>query len=339
MISVIVPVYNAAEYLEQCIQSILGQSYTNLEIILVDDCSSDQSLDICRNYASKDKRIKVLYNTSNQGQVYSYTKGIKAATGDFIAFVDSDDWIAPTMIEELYQGICTSQADIAACGCWHVYPDQKVQEPIDIQKIGTRCFDRGEIIKAAGTIHTPANVIEYIIKLYRCNKLFRKELLLNNLEFIQLKVRVFEDNNLVIPCILDAKKIIYINKPLYYYRRSHSSTMSLFNEEVLKNMELFFENQEYIFKIKDVRHDMRSDVYMGCAYVINAVLKSKIDSAKKKQYLQIVGRWINKYHIVNVDVRQYGASKQFYFIFKLISHQQYGVSIILGKIYNFIKNI
>ena len=243
------------------------------------------------------------------------------------------------MIEELYQGICTSQADIAACGCWHVYPDQKVQEPIDIQKIGTRCFDRGEIIKAAGTIHTPANVIEYIIKLYRWNKLFRKELLLNNLEFIQLKVRVFEDNNLVIPCILDAKKIIYINKPLYYYRRSHSSTMSLFNEEVLKNMELFFENQEYIFKIKDVRHDMRSDVYMGCAYVINAVLKSKIDSAKKKQYLQIVGRWINKYHIVNVDVRQYGASKQFYFIFKLISHQQYGVSIILGKIYNFIKNI
>lgn len=337
MISVIVPVYNSEKYIEQCIQSILAQSYTNLEIILIDDCSDDQSLHICQAYAAKDNRIRILCNSYNHGQVYSYTKGIKNALGEFIAFVDSDDWIAPTMISKLYYELHKKNADIAVCGCWQVYPDKKILEPSDIQCIGMKCFCRQEIIHAAEIIHTPTNIIDHIIKLYRCNKLFKKQLLLDNLQYIQTEVRVFEDNNIVIPCLLDAEKVVYINQPLYYYRRSHNSTMSLFNEEILCTSESFLANQEYIFQDKGLPHNVKSDAYVVCAYMINCVLKSNISWSKKVHYLHTVADWIEKYDIILEEIQQYGASKKFSTIFWLIAHKHYKISIALGLLYNYIK--
>ncbi len=114
-ISVIIPVFNSSLTLTNCIESIRKQTYHNLEIILIDDCSDDGSYDICKNYQYKDKRIKVFKNNINQGVSKTRNIGICHATGEFIAFVDSDDTIEPQMYEKMLNSLIEYDADICIC--------------------------------------------------------------------------------------------------------------------------------------------------------------------------------------------------------------------------------
>ena len=121
-ISVIVPVYKVEKYLSQCVDSIITQTYQNLEIILVDDGSPDHCPDICDEYAKKDGRIKVIHK-ENGGLSSARNAGIDIATGDYIAFVDSDDFLSPTIYKSLYDAIIASHKDIAICGINRVDED------------------------------------------------------------------------------------------------------------------------------------------------------------------------------------------------------------------------
>ena len=114
LISVIVPVYNVKNYLEKCLDSIINQTYKNLEIILINDGSTDESLDICYMYEKKDNRIKV-YNQENHGLSYTRNRGIELARGKYIGFVDSDDVISPFMYEFLYKAINEYNSKISIC--------------------------------------------------------------------------------------------------------------------------------------------------------------------------------------------------------------------------------
>jgi len=114
-ISIVVPVYNTEKYISRCIESILAQTFQNFEIILVDDGSSDNSLEICRRYRADDSRIKV-YTQKNSGQSAARNLGISYAQADYIGFVDSDDYIHPTMYERMYDSALSSDADIIKCG-------------------------------------------------------------------------------------------------------------------------------------------------------------------------------------------------------------------------------
>ena len=122
LISVIVPVYNVERYLSRCIDSILTQTYENLEIILVDDGSTDSSGQICEDYADKDPRIKTIHKP-NEGLADARNKGIEAATGAYCSFVDSDDYVAEDCIEDLYDMANANGAQIAVCGYQKVYED------------------------------------------------------------------------------------------------------------------------------------------------------------------------------------------------------------------------
>lgn len=122
LISVIVPVYKVEPYLDKCISSIVNQTYTNLEIILVDDGSSDNCPAMCDAWAEKDSRMRVIHKP-NGGLSDARNAGITVATGELMAFVDSDDWIAPDMYEYLYQRLAQDGSDIAACGVQMVWAD------------------------------------------------------------------------------------------------------------------------------------------------------------------------------------------------------------------------
>lgn len=115
LISVIIPIYKVEEYLDKCISSVVNQTYKNLEIILVDDGSPDNCPTMCDDWAKKDERIRVIHK-SNGGLSDARNVGLEIASGDYIAFVDSDDYIKPDMIEKLYAAIRREDADIAACG-------------------------------------------------------------------------------------------------------------------------------------------------------------------------------------------------------------------------------
>lgn len=126
MISIIVPVYNVASFLDQCIQSIVSQSYQDFECILVDDGSSDGSEKICDKWALKDVRIKVLHQT-NQGVSVARNRGIEEAQSEYIAFIDSDDWVESTYLEDMVIPMCNQNVDLVVSGLIHRFKDGAIK--------------------------------------------------------------------------------------------------------------------------------------------------------------------------------------------------------------------
>lgn len=124
MISVIVPVYKVEPYLRQCVDSILNQTYRDIEVLLIDDGSPDRCGEICDEYARKDKRVRV-FHTENKGLSAARNLGLREAKGEYIGFVDSDDWIEPDMYEVLLTRLEENGADISVCGVWYEYKETR----------------------------------------------------------------------------------------------------------------------------------------------------------------------------------------------------------------------
>lgn len=137
-ISIIVPVYNVEKYLEKCVRSILAQTFTDFELILVDDGSPDSSGAMCDQFAEQDQRVKVIHK-ENGGLSDARNAGIEIATGEYLGFVDSDDYIADDMYELLYTNIVKEDADLSICGIYDVYegkePVEKQQQYIVLDKV------------------------------------------------------------------------------------------------------------------------------------------------------------------------------------------------------------
>ena len=127
-ISIIVPVYNVEKYLDRCINSLVNQTYNNIEIILVDDKSPDNSPELCNKWAKKDSRIKVIHKEKNEGLGFARNTGIENATGDYITFVDSDDYLANNAVEKALEAIINTNADIAIYGCQKVNQNGEIVE-------------------------------------------------------------------------------------------------------------------------------------------------------------------------------------------------------------------
>lgn len=143
-ISVIVPIYNVEKYLERCIQSIIKQTYKNLEIILVNDGSTDNCARICEEYAQRDSRIKVIHK-KNGGLADARNKGLEIATGEYIGFIDSDDYIEEDMYEYLYSLLQENNADISICGKYLVYEDGEIKSKYNVND-GIKVFNTEEAL-------------------------------------------------------------------------------------------------------------------------------------------------------------------------------------------------
>ena len=134
IISIIVPIYNSEKYLERCINSILNQTYTNFELILINDGSKDSSLKICRKYASKDNRIVVI-DKENEGVSIARNMGIQRAKGELISFVDADDYIEKTFLEDMLNVMSKYNVDYVTCGYNRVYDDHTEHINNDLSEI------------------------------------------------------------------------------------------------------------------------------------------------------------------------------------------------------------
>ena len=143
LVSIVVPIYNVEKYLEKCIISLIHQTYKNLEIILVVDGSPDDSIDICKKWASKDDRIKII-NKENGGLSDARNSGLKAASGELISFVDSDDWVSINMIEKMVNAIKSNDVDMAICQFVSVYPNGYMEKNYN-SEIDSRIVNRDEL--------------------------------------------------------------------------------------------------------------------------------------------------------------------------------------------------
>ena len=200
-ISIIVPVYNVEKYIHRCIASILAQTYSSFECILVDDCSSDTSGQICEEYAKKDERIKVIHKAQNGGLPQARKTGVENSSGEYVQFVDSDDWIEPNMIELLYKEAVSGNFDMVVCD-YFVYRKDSVT--IKNQRDYYN-YEKHDIIKHFMTSNIHGNV---------WNKFVHKRLLL----LVDFPIyNYLEDCVISIQNLYNASKIGLINVPLYHY--------------------------------------------------------------------------------------------------------------------------
>ena len=271
LVSIIIPVYQVEKYLDKCIVSVINQTYNNLEIILVDDGSPDNCPAICDQWQTKDPRIKVIHQ-ENGGLSHARNEGLKIATGEFIGFVDSDDWIEPKMYETLLTALLESDADIAICN----YQSEHEDSQVIIQKTKLPVINTYTAEAALELLLSEKAFIHNFV----WNKLFRKHLL-ENLPFPEGKL--YEDIAWTPKIIGEAKKIITIDLPFYHYlRRSDSLSHDLHNlYGRLNDAAEMIENRiEYIHEYYPVFEDLVISKYQSwyCQKYIQISLKnSQID--------------------------------------------------------------
>lgn len=290
LISIIVPVYKVEKYLKKCLDSIINQTYKNLEIIIVDDGSPDGCPNICDEYSKKDDRIKVIHQ-KNMGLSIARNNGIKLATGEYIGFVDSDDFIEPTMYEDLYNAIIKNNAQMSICN-FNVITNKDKYKRNDYPE--NKTYDKMEILKEI--------LLDKNIQSYAWNKLYKKELF----DAIQYPAgKKYEDIGTTFYLAEKCDKIQLIGKAEYNYINRNDSIVFNFDEQtILDYTEIIMERYEYV---NEKYHSLRKYNFFylvktlttayNDAFIINDI------SDKLKTRLQIlnnrVKEGLQKYSIEN----------------------------------------
>ena len=217
LVSIIVPVYNTELYLEECVKSILKQQYENIEIILVDDGSTDGSYGVCKRLALKDIRIRI-YHNERRGTAFARNFGIKKSRGNYLVFVDSDDYVHTYFIHHLVELIHNYKCDLAMCNY------EVVGEEAQIEQTDIRYCDKDIYVKQ----YTGPEIIGHrfgkrsVYYTSPCNKIYKRELFIDTLFE---EGRYHEDEFIYRPLYEQCKKVACSDATLYFYRKRKGSTM------------------------------------------------------------------------------------------------------------------
>lgn len=228
-ISIIVPVYNTEKYLSKCLNSLIKQTYKDIEIIVVNDGSKDKSLEIAKKFAKQDNRIKV-FNKENGGLSSARNFGIEKASGEYIGFVDSDDYTKENMFEILYNMIKEANAKIAICG-WYLVEDNQ------IRTCNFKC--KKLVLNDEQAIDMLLNHVSF--DNFACNKLFHRALFK---DVIFPVGELLEDLSTIYKLIHEAKVIVVDSNPLYYYVLHSNSITSNLYKQVNPDSFKAFENRK-----------------------------------------------------------------------------------------------
>lgn len=232
LVTIIIPVYNVQEYLEKCFNSLINQTYKNIEIIIIDDGSKDNSLDICKKYEAEYNSIIKLIHTENKGVSSARNLGLKQAKGNYILFLDSDDYIENNMIEILYNNLKTYDVDISMCNYNKVVGNEILRNDFEIEK---KLLNKSEFFNKI-----------FDKRFYRgflWNKLFKKELLLNNNKFVEFseEIHMMEDLLFISQVAENATSFYYDDKSfLYNYVQRNSSALNTkFNYKTVTALKVY----------------------------------------------------------------------------------------------------
>lgn len=216
-VSIIIPVFNVESYIYECLESLKNQTYQNFELIIVDDGSRDNSLNIIKSFMKINKDMSIyLIVDENHGVAHARNQALKHAKGDFIMFIDPDDYVSPVFVEDLLKGIESSKADIAICDF------VKVFEADNNRELVISLSDHGDILYSGSEV--AILMLEGKVGGYLCNKIFRRENLITNNFYLEEGIHM-EDLFPVFKEILRAQKVYYCSKPLYYYRQRKGSAV------------------------------------------------------------------------------------------------------------------
>lgn len=231
-ISVIVPVYNSREYLEKSIDSILGQTYDNLELLLIDDESSDGSGEICDRYAKQDSRIRVI-RKKNGGCTAASLTGLREASGDYCMFVDSDDYVEPETLSEMSKYLVGKEGEIVCCN--HIL--EKSRQTIPAICPAKPGIYEGDKLQTEIKDRLLGNE-QRILPISRCMKLYEKTVFEGNDKYCDAAIHMGEDFNLVYPALLDCSRLVIMEDALFYhYRFVESSMVHSYTSNMLESVD------------------------------------------------------------------------------------------------------
>lgn len=322
LVSVIVPVYNVEKYLKRSIDSILAQTYENIEIIIVNDGSTDSSRSILSKYENEYTSKIVVYDKANGGLSSARNLGLDMANGEYIAFIDSDDTINKNMISDMVKMLKEYNCDISMCGRFDEYTSKQVEKYTLDNPI---VFNSSDVIKNI--------LIRKNMDFAACDKLYKKELW-KDIRFPNGKNH--EDMYTIPYIIRESKKIIHIGKPYYHYYHREGSITTTINEKRVRD---YYDAVHSISKI--VKNNYNNIIkeyifFMNNSYLTLLILINKVNEKNKKimsieneakNYLKI--NWRNKFSLGLMSKRR----KLTYF---LIKHSIYSVltdikTVIKGK--------
>lgn len=237
-VSVIVPVFNVEKYLSRCLNSLINQTLSNIEIICINDGSTDNSLNILNEYAQKDSRIIVI-NQENSGQSYSRNKGLDIAKGEFIGFVDSDDWVDLDFFENLYNSAKDNECDIAVAGI------------IRLHKWHKKCHLKINKLHVTRDVNEKFSLCDVPNLSYIWNKIYKKSVL-DKYHFRFIEGMIYEDVILTPQLLYYMDSLVTVPKTNYYYWRRFNSTVTQKNEKAIKDAEKANKLAEQFIKEKNI---------------------------------------------------------------------------------------
>ena len=281
-LSVIVPVYNTSKYLNKCIDSILNQTFKDIELILVDDGSTDNSYSILEDYKNKYPKKIVLLQKENGGQGSARNLGLKSAKGDYITFVDSDDTIDKNMYEEMYNLAVEGNYDIVICGLQDYYEKNNSTQKVSLN-LSKDAFIKDALIKSVPSV---------------VNKLYKRSLFQKSKVVFNEKIW-YEDYPYSMELVVNAKKIGYIDK--YFYQYFHRATSTMHNENIKRNLDIlkahddlinyFKENNFYEKYNEELSFLLLKEVYLS---TINRIIRTGNLYKEKRAVIKEIRKYCKK---------------------------------------------
>lgn len=321
LISIVIPVYNVEKYLNECMDSILKQTYQNLDIILVDDGSKDNAPKMCDDYAKQDNRVQVLHK-KNGGLVSAWTAGVKMAKGEYLMFIDSDDWLELTAVEEMAKYITDSEKEIICSN----YIIEKSKASVFVkQSMPAGIYEKQDIIKK----FYPSLMGEENRRIHcsRCMKLFSKKLIVENMKYSRKEITMGEDMNITFPAILDADRIVIMEEGYFYhYRMVDTSMVHKYNPQLYENNKLLYKILINILESKwkegslENKEILLKGIQKEYVFLLFYVLKNELRGpwkgcVKRIQNIIKEARQESEIHKLNIEVNN-KANKLLYIIMK-----------------------
>jgi len=301
-VSIIVPIYNTEKYLAKCIESICNQTFRELQIILVDDGSTDSSGSICDTYAALDERITVIHNY-NQGVVQARKAGLAVAKNELIAFIDSDDYMDESAIQYMYERMIDSDSDIVVCG-YIMNKENSSQMVKNIMKPGV--YDKSMLESMYSKLIFDDSYMQPSIIQSMCGKLFKKKILLETSEDIDERITLGEDASFVFPYLLACESICISDQCYYHYQIRNGSMCTKKDLLVFERIEAF---QQYLinkFSRYPVKYMLNLQVKKYIVHLLEMAIRNTYGICYSKQYV-FDSKFINNIKGKNVIV--YGAGE------------------------------
>ena len=275
IISTIIPIYNSIQYIDKCLTSVLNQTFQNIEVICVDDGSTDGTSEILDSYSERDNRIKVIHK-KNEGLVKTRKVGIQEAKGRYINFVDSDDWLELHMYEKMYEWAIKYDVDAVGCGYYVVKNDTCVKTRTLLDD-GVYTNDIGEkkIYENLYSIEKSRRILNYTYWSY----LFKKDKIYNNVMFVDDNVEIGEDLIGVWRFLVNASRIFITNEPFYFYRVVNNSSCRKQNLNALFGLNRVYK----ILRQEFLKNDHANELILALKYLLYNTIQSGNYFASERQ--------------------------------------------------------